>query len=383
MKTAVLALALVLTSATAPLFAQQTIVVSPPSNQSKTDALFRGPRVGSLNKRFDFLLPAGNRMILEFDADNQVDSLPDIDSLVQVVWQNLTALGDSLTTPLANKRVDVVFSAIDTKVRVQDFPQKGASYRIKDGDVTQLKVEQDTLRVRLFTRRASLSILPPMGQSYYITFLVNHIADLPSILAQQPIGATIALFRTDFAARKHKKASAYFTRYYAGYDVVTQKRISPLKGNLNSFYHKVELIPYVQVSLQYLRGAWVPSAGAGLELINKLSENVENRFQLLWEPHFVFGGDSLKRNGVQRNDFITFRYHTLSKYNGVDRKIEFRQTFSLGYLIRRKGTHFEASTFKFSLPGLQTKNILLEPEFFFNNLFKNFSPSLRLTLFLE
>jgi hypothetical protein len=56
---------------------------------------------------------------------------------------------------------------------------------------------------------------------------------------------------------------------------------------------------------------------------------------------------------------------------------------SIGYLIKRNGNWFEKNTVKFSLPGLQSKNIILEPEFYFNDFFKHFSPSLKLTLFFE
>lgn len=376
-------LALTLVSGTGTAFAQQLITELPFSTQSRTETMFNSAKVGTLKKRFDFLLPAGNKMILEFTTDNQVDSLPNIDDLLQEVWKDLAALGDSLQTPLSNKRVDVVFSPVDKKVRVRDYPQQGDVFRIKDGDVTQLKVEQDTLRIILFTRRASALSGFPGGQPYYITFLVNHLNDIPALQKQTNIATTVALFKKDFAARRFKGSSASFTQYYAAYDATKGVRLIPTKGALNSYGRKITFIPYVQTGIQYLRGAWVPSAGAGIELTIKPGENLENKFQLLWEPYFFFDKDSLKKPSLQRNDFITFKYLSYSKYNSGARVIEFRQTFSLGYLIRRSGNYFEPTTFKFSLPGLQTKNILLEPEFVFNDFFKNFSPSLKLTLFLE
>jgi len=48
-----------------------------------------------------------------------------------------------------------------------------------------------------------------------------------------------------------------------------------------------------------------------------------------------------------------------------------------------RGNWFEPNTFKFSLPGVRNYTLQVEPEFYFNGFFKNFSPSLRFSLFFE
>jgi|GEM_PF-6112523 len=65
------------------------------------------------------------------------------------------------------------------------------------------------------------------------------------------------------------------------------------------------------------------------------------------------------------------------------KEIEFFSTSVKARQDHRKGEYFEETTFKFSLPGLHAKNILLEPEFIFNRFFKNFIPSLKLSLIFE
>ncbi len=123
LKTVLLLVVIIATNSQA--MAQQIITSVPPTPQNRTDLFFNQNKPGSLSKRFDFLFPAGNRMILEFTLDSQVDSLPAIDSLVQIVWKDLIAIGDTLASPLVNKRVDVVFSAVaERRVRMQSFHKK-------------------------------------------------------------------------------------------------------------------------------------------------------------------------------------------------------------------------------------------------------------------
>jgi len=213
MKTKILMLMLALTSITNEALCQQTIVDLPNVQQNRTERMFNSQRIGSGKKRFDFVFPQGNRVIIEISSDNQVDSIPDVDQLIQSIWQDLQAVDDSLNSELTSKRIDVLLSA-DKRIRVQEFPQRGAVYRVKDDDITQLKVEQDTRHLILMTRGVSKlqSYFP--SEPYYISFLVNHISDIPEMLRQQPLMASINAFKDDFRNRKKVgKASTSFTRY--------------------------------------------------------------------------------------------------------------------------------------------------------------------------
>src|SRR5688572_15859262 len=99
MKSAIIIVMLACACITGKTFAQQTISYAPISN-SRTDALFYGPAVGSYNIKFDFQLQGGNKMILEFNSLSQVDSLPDLNSLFKQVWKDLNFFQDSLSIPL-------------------------------------------------------------------------------------------------------------------------------------------------------------------------------------------------------------------------------------------------------------------------------------------
>lgn len=383
MKTIIISLMLACAGITGKICAQQTISYVP-LNYSRTDWVFHGPVVGSSNIKFDFQLQGGNKMMLEFNSLKQVDSLPELNSLLKQVWKDLQFFRDSLSVPLVNRRVDYITSSLDNKIRIIQYPQKGSVYSIKNDEVTQLKVEQDTLRIRLYTLSAinSRSVVTP--HAYYITFLLNNITDFEGIVSLDKLNPAIALLKNDLAVKSNQRKRVGDV-YYALYNVESGKRIRPAKlPILNASDQKAVFVPpYVQLGVQYLRGQWTPSVGVGLELQKRTSTERVQHYRLIWEPYFVFSRDPSSKLMMDRNDFISFKYSLSSKITTPSRQIEFLQTVSIGYLVNNSGEWFEPHTIKFSLPGFHSKNILLEPEFVFNDFFKNFSPSLKLVLYFE
>lgn len=387
MKKTQLILALALASGCYPLFAQQTVREIPYSTPSRTEQMFNTPRTGTMRLRFELTLPLGNSIHLEFGSVNQVDSLPDLDSLLRGVWTILAPFRDSLSQPLSSQRVDVQLGDAFQTVRIVQYPQQGTIYRITGSDTAQLKVEQDTLRVRLQIRPGSSPMrgqLPP-ARFYYVTLLINNLSELPEVLDQSKLDPVVRLLRSDLAKPSNSRAVYSFTRVYARYDVATVRRIIPRGDRLMTTGSKSLTLapPYIQVGIQYLRGAWAPSAQLGLDYKKSFSETSSNHYRLLWEPYFFFSkmGDASPR--MDRNDFITLKFNQTSRIKLPNREITYYSNVSLGYLVNRKGNWLAPHTFKFALPGLQTSNILIEPEFLFHDLLKGFSPSLKAALFFQ
>jgi len=188
------------------------------------------------------------------------------------------------------------------------------------------------------------------------------------------------LLKKDIDSTLNKSKKKNWGRYYAMYDVANQKNISPFKSNYFGYGKRKYYEPYIQLGIQYLRGSWAPSTGVGMQLIHGRYDANREVFKLYWEP-FFFTRNSTNNLISQRNDFITFKYNEVRKVQPRDAEIFLN--FSIGYLVGRRGNWFEPNTFKFAVPGLGVRNINLEPEFVFNKFFKNFSPSLRLTLEIE
>lgn len=369
-------------------FAQFNPYYQPPVRPANnTEALFNYPAPGSLKNNFTFLLRNGDKVMLELSSINQLSEIPQVDSLIKKVWTDLQIFGDSLNKPLVSRRVDYVVTNSDKKIRILEYTQKGQAYSVRNNEVVQLKVEQDTLRIKLYTLKKAAAKgnikKNTIFEPYFITFYLNNISDITSI-APDELSKGLALLKRDLENSKNaRKGKENYNQYYALYNLQNETRISPVNNRNFGFGRnkKTSVIPYIPVGVQYVRGAWAPSVGAGLELSmgNPLSTRM---LRLYWEPLFFFRRDGNGKLATERNDFISFKFTNNAK-DPVSKNLTYALNFSAGYLIRRRGDWLEKNTVKFSLPGMQMKNVLLEPEFFFNNFFKNFNPSLKLSLYFE
>ena len=326
----------------------------------------------------------GNKATVELADLQQKESIGSLDSLLSLVLQGLQVLKDTISKPLISRRIDYyqpVIKNIAARIWVIEYPQRGKSYKYIGGELTPVKTNQDTLRIQ------SLSLFPPpfhlkgdtisgKYSSYYLMLSGANISDLALI----PKGTLDSAFAAVKKELSNKKIAANgWKPLLVFYDVQDKKTTF---ANTATWQKKTnEFIPHFQSALQYAKGSWVPSAGVGFQYIRGTNYKPRNVYKLFWEPYFFFNRNESNKIIVDRNDFITFKYKQV--YNDFESKELLYINFSLGYLISRKGEWFDPTTFKFSIPGFQYKNALLEPEFIFSRFFKKFSPSLKLTLEIE
>jgi hypothetical protein len=172
-----------------------------------------------------------------------------------------------------------------------------------------------------------------------------------------------------------------FANYYAHYNLQTAKRISPEKTKWIKWgAFKSELVPNIYGSFQFVRGNFSPSMAAGLRYTDFTNANMRSHYFLMWEPYFFFSKDASNKLVTDRNDFITFRYTEMEKNK---QPFTYSANFSIGYLAGRRGEWFEKNTLKVGLPAVRSGWLQLEPEFYFNNWFRNFSPTIKLTIHYE
>jgi hypothetical protein len=372
------------------LFAQEVEEIDRPAKPYTLTQLYDANY--GINKpyaRFRFDLAANNSMYIDLDQLKQLDSIPNLDSLFHIIWNDLQQISDSLNDPLVSRRIDGGVSTVARTYRIRQYQQTPQVYQVRNGEILQLKVEQDTIRIQLTTRDSPRHLRPMeiTVHPYSVMLLLNHVTDLPGLLDNGTLSKAIAMVKNDIASNPRKK-SELDARYRGWYNVVNEKIIQSVR-RLSTLDKKFSVeLPNYQVGIQYVNGYWTPSLGFGIELLRRSrkldqlnEQNDEDGFRLIWEPYFFFDRDSAKNFRLSRNDFITFRWRTENKSLYAEKETRFRQTASLGYLIGRRGNYFQQNTFKFSISGLQTKSILLEPEFVFNKFFRNFSPSLKLLYF--
>lgn len=374
---------LLLSAAIGKALCSQVVPFNNPAPPS--ELTFNSPLPGKSRIRFDFILPNNNKMIIEVQRLHIIQQLPNLDSLFDKIWDDLSPIYDSLTDPLLSRRVDYVQTGTEVKIRFKQYTPTGTYYSYKDDELVQMKIDQDTLRFKG-------TIRPYPGHdrgirflsSYYtVTLLLNNITDVAK-LPEGILQSGMELLLPDLKRSLEKSPGKVVDNYYYGiYDIKTKKRISPRDESRVGYSKRKSIDPFAQVGIQYVRGAFVPSAGAGIEFSVNEQNYSKHAIRLIWEPYFYFMRDDKDKVVLQRNDFITLKFYTGYTHVGPGRTFSWNQNFSIGALIYRKGELFEKGTFKFELPGLQSKNLVLTPEFFFNKFFRNVSPSMKLTVNLD
>ncbi|HPH36139.1 MAG TPA: hypothetical protein PL108_00675 [Sediminibacterium sp.] len=353
---------------------------------SFTELRFNQVRPGYSRVLFEFRMPSSNSKInLELGSIGQLKSLPNLDSLFSVSLLAIKQIIDSTPKDIYARRIDV--RPVDNKVEIRMVSNESNQNTLvyQNGNLNNLKLDKDTLRIIFYPQDEQLQY-----QKYYPAFLsihVNHLTDLFNFESNS-IAPCIALLKKSFNEEFLQKSNANKS-YSAVFDMNEQKMIFPntkmIQKRGNKAYTRFQnnestILPAIYGSMQFSRGAFVPSFAAGLSYVISDNKYNDHRVFLMWEPYFFFSNTN-NQFQTYRNDFVTLRMVEFDKPEKGG--WSFVQNVSIGYLAGRRGNWFEPNTFKFSLPGIRNHTLQIEPEFYFNNFFRNFSPTLRLSLFFE
>ena len=352
-----------------------TFIILQLNAQSNKAVTKNASKPGELPINIDFNMGNGIKMTLEMYKMSDLDAFKPVDALLNKFWADLLPIRDSIAKPTISKRIDYFNSAKHGYFKITEHVSDGVTYRYKDDQLHQTKTGEDTLRIGLQTFYKIIRDTVKLYRPVFITFTLDKIESLTT-MKDGMADSAISLIQNNTGLSKANKAPV---KLYYNYDPVNKIWL-PLKNTYQS-KKRVFFEPDLYVGLQYARGSWVTSAAAGFQLIHGDYEGERDVFKLLWEPHFIFTKNISNSVFTNRNDFVTFRYYHYNKTSG--RQDYYPLSFSFGYLVGRKGDFYEKNTFKFSVPGVTYKSFSLEPEFFFNDFFKHFSPSLKLNFNID
>jgi hypothetical protein len=280
------------------------------------------------------------------------------------------------------RRIDYMASSIlPPQIRITTHPKQGESYSYYKGELVHTKIEKDTLRIRINVPRPDIRKTGIFIHTFVVMLLVDNFDDLttfPTNALEQCVNKVKADLGKNLTTNKNLKSN-----FRAYYNMQTGKMFSPLKPKYMDWGRKAAFEPTVQFGLQYARGTFIPSAGAGVQYRFSDGTYSQNFIRAYWEPYFFFSRDANNKLVTDRNDFITLRYTVLFLKQTSKTKITTSGNISLSYLAGRRGNWFEPNTFKIGTPGFMAGSLMFEPEFFFNDAFRNFSPSLKMTLMFE
>jgi len=346
---------------------------------TNADRIFNIPP-GYLKRSFIVDLGKGNKMQIELSHIDDLKQFKNIDSLLHIFLQDMIPLKDSLADEMASKHIDYLTDELGRKkIRIQLHKPGGSSFLLQQGNLSALKLEQDTVSfLGSYVYTVTSTILKPFTEIRYyrLSFFVNQLSDLNSYSGLNEKVNTIQenqksrWVKGDNGAWyiKNGDRSIYSNHQPAGF--ISDSGTGDYLTSLSS------------VSFQNYKNYFVPaiSVGIGLGFNNG---KVKKELGLLWEPNFFFAKNAQGSLRTYRNDFLTFTYKRfpLKKENDVP-AFSFINGFSFGYLIRRSGDFYEKNTMRIGVEAVSLfkGKINLEPVLYFNNFFKGVTPGLRLSV---
>ncbi len=351
---------------------------------TRTEQIF-GSKADYLNHKLIIHLTNENRVIVQLNSMRDLPAVINLDSLFREVLKDAEPLKDSLQAGLNAKKIDYIIDTNGTKkVRIITHPAAGSTYAVKGGDIALLKIEQDTLRVKGFTKNFARSYVFPYKQvreqKYWeVTFLVNDLLEIPAYL-NGTLTNTMKKISEEYITKTKwtgvKDKNLNFTANYYPYD-----KEKPGKSVYTGSRPAITLIwPSIRFGLETVRNSFGGSISEGIS-VNIKKGNTVKLYTVYWDILFLHDRDNIDNWRVNRYEFITLQWSSINsktllpenKYN----KFTLDDKFSISYLIRGNGNYFEENTFKLGLAGLRYRMFYLYPQIVWN---KYPSISFRLTL---
>jgi hypothetical protein len=368
----ILVVMVLLTSAAGELFAQH----------NKTDETFNVPANFSFGKRFMVDLGKGNKMQVEVSDINDLERIQNIDSILAIFLHDFAPLKDSIHDDHAAIRIDHVTNAAGIrKIRLQQFPQQGNAFVRLGEDIAPLKIEQDTINIIGVVNN------PPKPQEHYISrydaryyrliFYLNNLDDLGAIddgLLNKKIPSYLQNY-TGKWKNKWGKTSGWGPFYLHNDSTITADKRRAAAGEPGDF-----LSFQITVNAQNYKNYFVPAFGMGTTLVlSNREKQWKHEIGLQWEPNFLFSKNSEGKLSTFRNDFLTLSYgQGPVKEKDPKKQVSLNAIVSLGYLIYRNGEFYDKNTFRIGAGRLQLQKTAIEPGFYFHDLFRNVTPTIRI-----
>ena len=358
------------------------ISILPPvcaQNRSSADKAFELPDNIVVNRRFYIDLGSGNKLKMELTDITDLEKISNMDSLLLSVVNDLTPLKDSLADPLASKRVDYISDAQGRKkIRVQTYPPKGQNYLLDKGDLSALKVTQDTINIIGVIEnppKAEQKISLTHPRYFQLVFYLNNLSELRNYM-NGTLSAKIATIQKEVKGKWPTVLGSGWHYLEKDKTITGDKPHGFTNAGTGDF-----LIGTASVNVQNYKKYFVPSFSLGLRLtISNRDKTFKWEPGLAWEPHFLFGDDSAGKLKTFRNDFLTLTYGQGGVKDHDPRKdFSFSAVFSVGYLIHRSGEFIEENTFRLGAGQIKFWKTSVEPSVYFDHFFKGVTPCIRIS----
>ncbi|MBO9595709.1 MAG: hypothetical protein J7599_22595 [Niabella sp.] len=330
------------------------------------------------HKGINLELGGGNKLTVYTNNGITIGNGMDFREILKAFFLNYDVVRDSVNEALSNKLH--FFYNPGGKNGLTIIPGKvwQQQYVVVDGSPSVMKTGKDT--VNIYPRNAG------QHTSSVFSFTVNRVEDLRLYLTSTIINDFIAAVNTAIHAQgKNLKpavrgANFHTFNFRSRFSGTYILKNGSVEGKLEPVAaHKSNLSLSVAASLQNFKNYMTPAFNTSIDFYRQGSTKGEYlRFGAYWEPVFLFDKDAGGKLQTFRNDFAGIIYEY--RRGGDNHRLGFYAPISIAYLVRRRGDFFEKNTFDFGIGGIKYGAMTLRPSMYFNDLLKNVSPSVQVSV---
>jgi len=360
-------------------------------SRSKTEQTFNAYD-GLINIRSYVVLKEGS-MILEVNDERDYAAIKNLDSILANVKKDIAFYKDSLDgNPTGNMRIDYVLNEEYPfkKIRFKRYNADGASFLNRDGEVSRLKFEQDTVRIIIH------KLMPGLGKgkngpcqvafAIQATFILGNYYDIDKVLADKVLNSVVdTLEKASHVERQprfnHKQMTLQYNPYYSGpgrflkTDFLVNSEFA-VRHN----YQKPRISFNPQFGAGLVRNTLTPVADVGFQY-NRYWNNFKERniYRLSGTGYYFFEKDESGNYRVHDNWFINATIGSISER--VDPGWYGREaSVGVGYLVSQKGNYFKNNAMRIFTHIMIVRGVSVVPEVIFNNNFKEIFPGITIKI---
>ncbi len=396
MKRLILATVLISLSLASKLYAQTSDDNTPSwtklMNRSKTEATF-DLWEGLIQIR-DYVVLKEGRMILDLGDETDYEGFRNLDSILIGFRKDIAFYKDSISAdPTASVRIDYVLNSeyAFKKIRFTSHKAKGSSFLDRDGEISKLKFEQDTVRIIMHKTKPGVHTAKNGGcnvaYTVQATFLLGNYTDIDKIIADHVLTHIIdTLEKASHVKRRHsydyKPVTIVYNPYFNGHSALTRHNF--LMANefaTNTTYGKYRISFNPQFGAGIVRNTLAPIADIAFQYNRYWNDYKErNIFRISGTGYYFFGQDSKGGAVVNDNWFINGTVGNVSQHNDPGWYGQ-EETFGVGYLVSQKGNYFKRNTFRVFTDIMFVRGVSLVPEIIFTDNFKQVFPGISVKVF--
>ncbi len=342
----------------------------------------------------------GNSMIIEMYSVEDYALIKNFGSLLTNLQNDITFYGDSLNNiGIGNVRIDYAMSdtSEQKKIRFMRYPSEGDIFFKDRKGVSALKLEQDTIRIRINVKgtpgccrdMVDISQGTRISRDMQITLLLNSYKDIDNLIeGKDVLERIIDTLAKASKPSKPKNPLFYHTTIFYTNDENGKGNLVFYNGTIdnqflpdyNKYYDRISFSGNIGAGL--IRNTFAPLAEVGLEFRDYWTKGKREYSVsgLYISPYFLFSRNDAGKYRTQTSWFLNAEFGMYGENEIMDLPLK-RFTIGAGYLLNSDNIYFQKTTFKVFSNLTLPKGITISPEVIFTNNLKNIFPGVTVKIF--